>query len=155
MASGVAQSQPVKVAVVDVIRLERESVTATRALKALEAEMAPRAQEIKALQEKIESERQRLEAEKGGLARDAMEARAQELSDMMRRSNQMVDALTETLELRRREIRARLVEEVRAAIQTVAEAGKYDLVLGEATYARPSVDITPLVLKEMARRAAR
>lgn len=155
MASGVAQSQPVKVAVVDVIRLERESVTATRALKALEAEMAPRAQEIKALQKKIESERRRLEAEKGGLPRDAMEARAQELSGMMRRSNQMVDALTETLELRRREIRARLVEEVRAAVQTVAEAGKYDLVLTEATYARPSVDITPLVLKEMARRAAR
>ena len=44
-------------------------------------------------------------------------------------------------------------EEATAAIKAVAEAGKYDLILQQATYARPGIDITDQVLKEMAKRA--
>lgn len=155
LAPGFAPAQPVKVGVVDVLRIERESVTATRALKALDAEMAPRAREVKAFQQKVESERRRLESEKDKLPRDAREAKSREIAEMMRRSNRMVEGLAETYDHRRREVRARVVDEARAAIKVVAEAGKYDLVLMSASYVRPSIDITPLVLKEMARRAER
>lgn len=153
LAGGAALAQPVKVGVVNVLRLETESVIAARALKALEAEVTPRGQEIKAFQGRIESERRQFEADKDKLSRESADAKAREIAEMMRRSDRMVEALAETHELRRREIRARVVEEARAAIKVVAEAGKFDLVLMDAVFARPGVDITPQVLKEMARRA--
>jgi len=38
-------------------------------------------------------------------------------------------------------------------ITSIAEQGKYDLIVHEAAFARATVDITSQVLKEMARRA--
>ncbi|HKA42840.1 MAG TPA: hypothetical protein VKF40_12695 [Burkholderiales bacterium] len=38
-------------------------------------------------------------------------------------------------------------------MKAVAEAGKFDLILQQATYARSGIDITDQVLKELARRS--
>jgi outer membrane protein len=153
-AAGAVVAQPVKVGVVNIFRLENESVNAKNALRALDAEMSPRAGEIKALQDEIGNGRKQLEADRGKLSREAYDARSRELNEKMRQSDRMVESLSETFEMRRREVREKLVQEARAAIKTVAESGQYDLVLISASYARSSVDITDLVLKEMERRTS-
>lgn len=149
-----AAAQPVKVGVVDSARIENESVTAVRAMESLTKEFEPRNKQIQNLQKKIEAERARLEKEQDKLPPAELKARASAISAMMRQSDQMVTSHAMEFEARKAERAAGLVEEFNAAIKAVAEAGKFDLVLQQATYVRPSADITNLVLKELARRAA-
>jgi len=39
-------------------------------------------------------------------------------------------------------------------IKGIAEAGKYDLIVQQAIYSSNAIDITPQVLKELAKRSA-
>jgi len=71
---------------------------------------------------------------------------------MMRQSDQTAAQFSEEFELRRNALRAQFIAEVRAAITSVAEAGKYDMVLQEAIFAGPGIDMTEQVLKEIAKR---
>ena len=83
------------------------------------------------------------------------QSRGREITDMMRQSDQMVARVAEEFEQRKSELAGKLVDETRAAIKVVAEAGKFDLVLQDAVYAKPAIDITPLVLKEMQKRSGK
>ncbi len=147
-------AQPVKVGFVDTLRIESESVPSIRAMEALKKEFESRNKQIVELQQKIEVERQRFDKERDKLPSAELKARGGAISAMMRQSDQMVQGLAVEFGARKAERAAGLVEEFNAAIKTVAEAGKFDLVLQQATYARPGFDITEQVLKELARRAA-
>lgn len=152
MAPALAWAQALgKIAYVNLARIEREAPSAVRASEDLKREFEPRGAEIQRLQKRIEAERARLEAEQSRLAPADAQARVREIQEMMRQSDQMVERLSEEVALRRRELGARFVEQARAAIRAVAEAGKYDVVFQEAVYARPDIDITDLVLKQMAK----
>ncbi|MBI2508673.1 MAG: OmpH family outer membrane protein [Betaproteobacteria bacterium] len=148
-----AAAQPVKVGVVNTARIESESVPAIRAIEALKKEFEPRNRQILELQKKIEAERQRFERERDKLPPAELKSRASAISAMTRQSDQMATGLAAELEARKAERAAGLIEEANAAIKTVAEAGKFDLILQQATYASPGIDITDRVLKELARRA--
>jgi outer membrane protein len=147
-----AAAQSVKVGVVNLARLESQSASVKRAIEALTAEFEPRNRQIEAFQKKIAAAQARLEKEGKKMSLSEQQALQREISGMMRKSDQMLGALKDEYDLRRRELAIRFIEEARAAIKTVAEAGKFDLILQEAAFARPSVDITDQVLKEMAKR---
>lgn len=153
VAAGAA-AQSVKIGVVNLVRIEKESASARRANDALLAEFEPRNRQIEEFQKRIAAAHNRLKTEGDKMPPSERDALVRDVSGMMRQSDQMLRALTEELDLRRRELGVRIVEEARAAIKTVAEAGKFDLILQEAAFARPSVDITDDVLKEMAKRSA-
>ncbi|OGA24950.1 MAG: hypothetical protein A3I02_14460 [Betaproteobacteria bacterium RIFCSPLOWO2_02_FULL_67_26] len=148
-----AAAQSVKVGVVNLARLESQSATAKRASEALTAEFEPRNRQIEEFQKKISAARARLEREGQKMPQSEQQALGREISGMMRKSDQMLGALKDEYELRRRELAVRFIGEAQAAIKAVAEAGKFDLILQEAAFVRPSVDITDRVLKEMAKRA--
>ena len=103
-------------------------------------------------QQRIEAARAQFEKERGQLPAAEAQAKGREIGDMMRQSDQRVVQISQEFDLRRNELRARLIAEVKAAITAVAEAGKFDLVLQEAVFAGPAVDITDDVLKQMAAR---
>ena len=153
LAAAGAAAQSVKVGVVNLARLERESEPSKRMIAALVAEFEPRNKQIAEFQKKITAIQERLKNDGGKMPAAERQALEREVSGMMRNSDQMLQALTDELEARRKESVVKVVEETRAAIKVVAEAGKFDLVLQDAAFARPSVDITDLVLKEMAKRA--
>jgi outer membrane protein len=67
----------------------------------------------------------------------------------------MVEALAEDFDRRRAERLVKLLEEVNTVIKGIAEAGKFDLIVQQAIYARAGIDITDQVLKELARRAGK
>ena len=104
------------------------------------------------MQQRIQAAREQFEKDRGQMPAAEAQAKGREIGDMMRQSDQMLRGMTEELQLRRRELGAKIALEAREAIKTVAEAGKFDLILQEAAFARPSADITDQVLKEMARR---
>jgi len=150
-----AAAQSVKVGVINFARIEREAPAAVRGAAALKQEFEPRNQQISELQKKIKAAQQRFEREKDKLGAAEAQSRGREITDMMRQSDQMVARVAEEFEQRKSELAGKLVDETRAAIKVVAEAGKFDLVLQDAVYAKPAIDITPLVLKEMQKRSGK
>ena len=150
-----AAAQGVKVGVVSLPRIESQSVNAQRAAEALRAEFEPRNRQIEELQKKIAAAQNRFQKEGEKLPLAERQALGRDISSMMRQSDQMLRALTDEYELRRKELIVKVIEEARVAIKAVAEAGKFDLILQEAAFARPGIDITDQVLKEMAKRTGR
>ena len=149
-----AAAQETKIGYVDTRRIESESVPFVRAMDALKKEFAPREKQILELQKQISADKERFDKERDKLPAAELQSRANAIAAMMRKSDQMAYGMAEDLEKRKNERLSKLIEEVNAAIKSIAEAGKFDLILQQATYARSGIDITDQVLKEMAKRAA-
>jgi len=152
VASTCAAAQNARIGFVDTRRIEAESVPFVRAMETLKKEFEPREQQIREFQKQIAADRERFEKERSKLAPADFQSRANALASSMRKSDQMAVAMGEDIERRKREVLGKLVGEANAAVKAVAEAGKFDLILQQATYVRPAIDITDQVLKEMARR---
>ena len=146
-------AQETRIGYIDTRRIEKESALSVRALEAMKKEFTPREQQIIEFQKQITADKERFDKERDKLPQAELQSRANALTGMMRKSDQMTLALSEDIERRRREILGKLSSEARAAVKAVAEAGKFDLVLEQATYIRPGMDITDQVLKEMAKRS--
>ena len=81
------------------------------------------------------------------------QAKEKRMAALSQQFEQLQRGVAEDLELRKNEARARFLAETTAIIQGIAEAGKYDLIVQQAIYGSPQIDITEQVLKEMAKRA--
>jgi outer membrane protein len=153
LAAAPAHAQEIKIGYVDLTRLENESVQGQRAMAALKEEFAPRQQEILDLQRQIADERARFESERETLPKSELPERWKPIAEMMKKSDRLVFATREDMRLRRDHLMADVHREVRAAVKTVSEAEKFDLVLLDATFRSRRIDITDQVLAEMAKRA--
>jgi outer membrane protein len=153
LAATCAAAQDLKIGFVSTARIESESVQAQRALESMKKEFEPREKQIMELQKGIKADQDRFEKGKATMPAAELKTLGSSIASRMRESDQMVYGLQGDIEERRRESAAKLFEEARAVITSIAEQGKYDLIVHEAAFARPTVDITNQVLKEMARRA--
>ena len=153
LGAACAGAQEAKIGFVNTARIEAESLPAIRAMEALKKEFEPRNKQVLDLQQKITAEQTRFEKERDKLPLAEAKARASAIAAMMRQSDSMVTALAAEWEARKNERAVKLSEDAGAAVKAVAEAGKYDLILAQAVYTRDAIDITDLVLKEMAKRA--
>lgn len=145
-------AQPAKVGVINLVRLEKESALAARAAEQLRQEFEPRRLQLEEQTKRALAARDRLAKERGTLSATELRNRERDVADQLRKSEQARVRFVEELEARKNEHRAKFFEEANASIKAVAEAGKFDLILQKAAFARPAVDVTPLVLKEMAKR---
>lgn len=148
-----AAAQGTRIGYVNTARIESEAPQFVRAIEAMKKEFQPREQQILELQKQIAAEQARFEKERDKLSPTENQSRRNAIANMMRKSDSLAVALAEDLDRRKIERSSKLYEEATAAIKAVAEAGKFDLILQQATYARPGIDITDQVLKEMAKRA--
>ena len=146
-------AQSLKMGYVNGFRVENESAMAKQAIEEIKKEFAPREQQLQELQ-KQGAELQN-ELEKEGLTMSLADKQAKEkrLAVLVQQFQQMQRSLVEDVEGRRREAHARFIAEVNASIKRIAEAGKFDLIVQQAVYNSPQIDITDQVLKEMAKRA--
>jgi Skp family chaperone for outer membrane proteins len=154
LLAATAVAQPVKVGIINMIRIEKESAMATRAEEILKQEFESRRLQTEEATKRAEAARERLTKEHAKLSATDARAREREVADMLRKAEQGRLRFVEELETRKRELRARFVQETNASIKVVAEAGNFDLIVHKAAFARPAVDVTPLVLKEMAKRSS-
>jgi outer membrane protein len=145
-----AQAADLKVGFIDADRINRESVPAERATKKLEKEFAPREQELRKIEGQIKSLQGQLE--KDGLTMSESDRRAKEteLGRQTREFQRLQREFREDLNLRRNEELAALFERANRVIKQVAESEKYDLIVQEAVYRSPRIDITEKVLKALA-----
>jgi outer membrane protein len=151
--AGAVEAQPVRVGTVDMNRVEKESAISIRATELLKQEFEPRRLKMEEQVKRAVAARDRFAKERGKLPASEARTRENQVADMLRDAEQARVRFYEELEVRKRELRVRFFEEARASVKAVADAGKYDLILDKAAYARPSIDVTPLILKEMAKRS--
>ena len=145
-----AGAADIKIGFVDVERIRRESAPAERAGKQLEKEFAPRAQELKQREAQIKSLQSQLEKDAVTMSESDRRSKEQELSRMSVDFQRMQREYREDLNLRRNEELSSVQERANKVIQQIAEAEKFDLILQEAVYRSPRLDITERVLKALA-----
>ncbi len=150
LTAGSALAGDFRVGVVDTERVLRESAPAMKAEKKIEKEFSVRDQEIKKLMKQAKELQALLEKDSGSLSDADHRNKERELTGMNVNLQRMQREFREDLNLRKNEELAVVLERANKAIQTIAEAEKYDLVLQEAVYRNPKIDITDKVIKYLA-----
>ena len=139
-----------KIGFIDAERINRESAPAERASKQLEKEFAPRAQELQRREGQIKTLQGQLEKEAMTMSEGDRRNKEQELARLSLDFQRMQREYREDLNLRRNQELSALFERANRVIKQIAEAEKYDLILQEAVYRNPRIDITDKVLKALA-----
>jgi outer membrane protein len=148
-ASACAMAADLKVGFIDAERINRESVPAERATKKLEKEFAPREQELRKIEQQIKSLQGQLEKDGLTMSESDRRGKEQELGRQTREFQRLQREFREDLNLRRNEELAALFERANKVIKQIAETEKFDLIIQEAVYRSPRIDITEKVLKAL------
>ena len=144
------QAADLRIGFIDQERITRESAPAERASKQLEKEFAPRAQELQRRESQIKALQAQLEKDAMTMGESERRSREQELGRQTLDFQRMQREYREDLNLRRNQELGALFERANRVIRQIAEAEKYDLILQEAVYRNPKIDITDRVLKVLA-----
>ncbi len=144
-----ASAADLKIGFVDVERIHRESAPAERASKQLEKEFAPRAQELQRREVQLKSLQVQLEKDAVTLSEGDRRSREQELARQGVEYQRMQREYREDLNLRRNQEISALLERANRVIKQIADAEKFDLILQDAVYRNPRLDITDRVLKAL------
>lgn len=148
--AGLTMAADFKVGVVDTERILRESAPAMKAESKIEKEFSGRDQEIKKMLKQAKELQTLLDKDDSKLADTDRRNKERELSAMNVDLQRMQREFREDLNLRKNEELAIVLEQANKAIQAIAEEEKYDLILQEAVYRNPKIDITDMVIKRLA-----
>ena len=149
-----AQAADFRVGVVNTERILRESAPAIKAEKKIEKEFSGRDQEIKKLIKEANELQSFMDKDGKALPDTDYRNKERELTAMNVNLQRMQREFREDLNLRKNEELAIVLEQANKAIQTIAETEKYDLILQEAVYRSPKIDITDKVIMHLAGEAA-
>jgi outer membrane protein len=138
-----------KIGFLDAERVNRESGPAIRASKELEREFAPRIQELQKMERQVKEMQTALEKDAMTISESERTRREQEIVRVGREFQRAQREYREDLNQRRNEKLADLFQRANRVIQQIAEAEKFDLILQEAVYRSPRIDITDKVLKAL------
>ena len=148
LLTGWTHAADFKVGVVDTERILRESAPAIKAEKKIEREFSGRDAEIKKLAKQAKELQATLEKETLNDANHRNKER--ELTTLNVTLQKLQREFREDLNLRKNEELAVVLDRANKAVQAIAEAEKFDLILQEAVYRNPKVDITEKVIKYLA-----
>lgn len=139
-----------KVGVVDTERIMRESAPADRVKKKIEKEFAGRDQELQKLAKQAKDMQTSLEKDGVTMSDSDRQAKERDLAALTRELQRKDRELREDFNRRRNEELSGMLDQINKTIKKMAEAEKYDLILQDAVYRSPKVDITDKVLKALA-----
>jgi outer membrane protein len=145
-----AQANESRIGVVDTERILRESEQAVNAEKKIEKEFAIRDQEIKKLIKQAKELQEALEKESGKMSDSNRRIKERELANLNIQLQTQQRDFREDLNLRKNEELAQVLARADKAIKAIAASEDYDVILQEAVYHNPKVDITDKVLKYLA-----
>jgi outer membrane protein len=146
MASGV-HAQESRIAFINSQRITSESGPAKAATAKLESEFSSRQKELTVLQSGVKSTGEKLERDAPTLTDSQRLSRQKEFADQNRDFQRKKREFDEDLNGRRNEELQQVYEKATKAIKQLAETEKYDLVVQEAVYFNPKIDITDKVIK--------
>ncbi|WJF89204.1 OmpH family outer membrane protein [Paraburkholderia bonniea] len=150
LVTGVAQAQEAKIAAVNSDRILRESTAAKAAQTKLEAEFAKRDKNLQDMAQKLKSMSDALDKNGASLAAADRAQKQRDLSQMDTDFQRKQREFREDLNQRRNEELAAVLDRANKVIKQIAEQQHYDLIVQEAVYVSPRIDITDQVLKALA-----
>ena len=145
------QAQDSRVAIFDSQRVIRESAPAKAAEAKIEQEFSKRGKELQDFATKIKNMADKLDKDSPVISESERIKRQRDLADLDQDFKRKQRIFNEDLNQRKNEEIAALVERASKAVKQIAEAEKYDIVLQDAVYYNPRVDITDKVLKALAK----
>ena len=149
VASAGAQAQELKIGYVNSDRVLRDAVPAKAAQTKLEAEFSKRDKDLNDSALKLKNAADKLEKDAPTLAETERGRRQRELVEQDREIQRKRREFQEDLNQRKNEELSSVVERANKVIKQIFETEKYDLILQEAVFAGPKVDITEKVIKAL------
>ncbi|MDD4911940.1 MAG: OmpH family outer membrane protein [Sideroxydans sp.] len=148
--ASIANAADFRIGFVDTERVLRESEQAVRAEKKIEKEFSIRDQEIKKLAKQAKEVQDELEKDAVKMSDSNRRIKERELASLNLQLQTQQREFREDLNIRKNEELAQVLAKADKAIKTIAERDEYDVILQEAVYRNPKVDITDKVLKLLA-----
>ena len=150
LAAAIVHAGDFRIGVVDTERVLRESVPAVQAEKKIEKEFELRDQEMKKIAKQAKNIQLYFDKEGMTLLDAEHRSKERELANLNMALQRMQREFREDLNLRKNEELAAVLERANKVIQQIAESEKFDLILQEAVYISPRIDITDRVIKALA-----
>ncbi|MGO4277830.1 periplasmic chaperone for outer membrane proteins Skp [Cupriavidus sp. OV038] len=144
-----AMAQEARIAAVNSERILRDSQPAKAAQVKLEQEFSKRDRELQDMAQKIKGMADKLDKDTAVLADSDRQRRQREVADLDREFQRKQREFREDLNQRRNEELAQVLERANRVIRQIAEQRKYDLIVQEAVYVNPRIDITDDVMKAL------
>ena len=149
VASPASANDVAKVGFVNIDRILREAAPAKKALQKLDKEFLARNTEIQKLAKQAKDLQTVLEKEGVTMTESDRRNKEGELARINRDLQRLQREFNEDLNQRRNEEFSQVIDRANKVVQQIAEAEKYDLILQEAVYRSPRIDITDKVLKAL------
>jgi outer membrane protein len=146
--ASLAQESP-RIGFVNTERILRESNAAKAAQQKLEQEFSRRDKEMQESAARLKQLGERLDRDVAVLSDTDRGRRQREIADLDKEFQRKQREFREDLNQRRNEELASVIERANRVIKQLAEQEKYDLILQEAVYAAPRIDLTEKVLRAL------
>ncbi len=144
-----AWAQEVRIGFINTDRVLREAAPAKAAQTKLEQEFSRREKDINDAGTALKTASDRFEREAPTLSESQRQTRQRQLVDMDREFQRKRREFQEDLNARKNEELQQVLDRANRVVKQVAEADKYDVVLQEAVYVNPRLDITDKVIKAL------
>lgn len=148
-SAATAVQAEVKIGVVSTEVILRDSAAAQAASKKLEQEFSKRDKELNAAGQRLKNDVERFEKNAGTMTEQERIRKQRDLAERDRDFQRRQRELREDFNHRRNEELQKLLRQANTVIKNIAQREKYDLILQEAIYVNPKIDITDQVLKEL------
>lgn len=144
-----AQAQDFKAGFVNTDRIFREANSAKAAQAKLEQEFSKRERELVDIGNRLKTDSEKFEREAPTMAESQRSAKQRQLIEQDREFQRKRREFQEDLNARKNEELSQVLDRANKVVMQVAEAEKYDVILQEAVYVNPKLDITDKVIKAL------
>jgi outer membrane protein len=145
----IAQAQELKIGVVNSDRILRDSQPARAAMQKLEGEFSKRDKDLQEMGARLKTSAERFEKDGPVMSETDRVRRQRELAEMDREFQRKQREFREDFNQRRNEELQALLERTNRIIRQIAEQEKFDLIVQEAVYFNPRIDMTERVLRAL------
>ncbi|HTY02577.1 MAG TPA: OmpH family outer membrane protein [Rhodocyclaceae bacterium] len=147
--SALAADGELRIGFVNGQRVINESPQAAKAKKKLEKEFEKRDQDLQRMAKQLQAAQENLEKNGVTMSESDRRTKEREFNDLNRDFQRRQREFREDLNLRQNEEMSGIYERVNRVIKQIAESEKYDIVLQEAVYVSPRIDLTEKVIKAL------
>ena len=146
---GPVSAQDLKIGYVNLDRVLRDASPAKAAHAKLEAEFLRRDKELVDAEARLKTVNDRFEKDASALSESERLRRQRELLEQGRELQRKRREALEYMNQRKNEELASLIDRANVVVRQIFEQEKYDLIVQEAVFASPKVDITDKVIRAM------
>jgi len=141
-----ANAQTFKIGVIDADKIMQEAKIAKLAQQKIESEAKKRQSELEVIAKKGRTALEKLQKEGASLSQSEQDKRRKELDDIDNTFRAKQSQFQEEIANIRNTEFSNVVTNTNAVIKTIASQEKFDLILQDAVYVNPELDITNKIL---------